>query len=155
MNPPNRGAERGAELSVAIRDLQDIPVSHEVLASAARYVLALAGKHLDSLSLVLVESERIERLNERFLSRSGPTDVIAFPAEENEEGHCAEVIVCVPVAAEQAQEQGHSLTRELALLTAHGVLHTVGYRDDTEAGRAEMAALQERAADLTLAEMDS
>jgi probable rRNA maturation factor len=72
--------------------------------------------------------------------------VISFPAEQSEEGRCGEVIICVEVAEEQAAERGHSLAHELAVLTAHGVLHTLGYRDDTASARAEMEALQEEAA---------
>jgi len=153
MNPLNSATERSAQPQVTIRDLQGTPVAYEVLSSAVGHALALARKPLDSLSLVLVEAGRIERLNEQFLGHSDSTDVLAFPAEENEEGRGGEVILCVPVALDQAREHGHSLARELALLAAHGVLHTLGYRDDTEAGRTEMAALQERAADLALAEI--
>ena len=139
------------ELRVELRNLQALPYSPEAIVAAARQALALSGRKLDCLSLALVDDERMARLNRQFLGREGPTDVIAFPAEESEEGRCGEAIVCVSVAREQAAERGHSLTRELAILTAHGVLHAVGYTDATEAEREVMSALQERAADLALA----
>lgn len=141
---------RERELQVELRNLQAMPLSSEPLVAAARQALALSGRTLDCLSLALVEDERMARLNRQFLGREGPTDVIAFPVEETEEGLCGEVIICVPVAQEQATERGHSLTRELAILTAHGVLHTVGYTDTTEEERETMSSLQERAVDLAL-----
>lgn len=140
-----------AVVRVEVRNLQTVTVPEQVLVAAAREALALAGETLDSLGVALVDAERMARLNREFLERSGPTDVIAFPAEQTEEGRSGEVIVCVSVAEEQAQEQGHSLLRELAVLVAHGTLHTVGHRDDTETGRQVMADLQERAATRALA----
>lgn len=133
-------------MRVEVRNLQGEAAPVEVVPEAAREALALAGQELEGLSVVLVDGERIARLNETHLGHVGPTDVISFPAEESEEGRWGEVIICVPVAQEQAVERGHSLARELAILTAHGTLHAVGYRDDTAEGRAEMEKLQEEAA---------
>ncbi|HEY3398284.1 MAG TPA: rRNA maturation RNase YbeY [Armatimonadota bacterium] len=144
-NPPARRP------LLEVRDLQTAPLPLPLLEETVRQALALSGQELDGLSLVLVDAARIARLNEAFLEHEGPTDVISFPAEDGEEGRSGEVIVCVPVAQEQAVEWGHSLSRELAILVAHGTLHAVGYTDDTDAGRAEMADLQTRAADLALA----
>ena len=138
-----------------LHNRQTHPVPPAAAPAGARWALRLVGGRLDRLSLVLVDSERITRLNVQFLGHEGPTDVLAFAAEATEEGLSAEVIICVPVAAEQAAEHGHSLARELALLAAHGALHTLGYRDDTPAGRQAMGALQERAADLAVAELES
>lgn len=134
-----------AALRVEVRNLQPVVLPEQPLRATARAALTLTEKRLDCLSVALVDAERMARLNRQFLGRSGATDVIAFPAEETEEGYCGEVIVCVPVAEEQAQEQGHSLLREVAVLVAHGTLHTVGYDDDTGTGRQVMAELQEQA----------
>lgn len=149
------GAERAGELRVEIRNLQAEPAPVVVIPAAARQALALAGQSLESLSVALVDTERIARLNVAHLGHEGPTDVISFPAEETEEGRGGEVIICLPVAREQAAERSHSLARELAILAAHGTLHTLGYRDDTEEGRAEMEKLQEEAAERALAAVGS
>lgn len=148
-------ADSGRRVRVEVRNLQSHPVCGQVISLAVRAALAVAGQSLDGVSVALVEAERIARLNRRYLHHEGPTDVISFPAEESEEGRWGEVILCVPVAEEQATERGHSLTRELAILTAHGTLHALGYRDDTAEGRAEMEALQEQAADVALAGLPS
>jgi len=142
-----------AEPRVELRNLQDLPFPEKVLPAAVRQAVALAQGTLDCLSLAVVDAERMARLNRAYLGREGPTDVIAFPAEETPQGRCGEVILCATVAAAQAQECGHSLARELAILAAHGALHTLGYRDDTSAGREQMRVLQERAADRALSEV--
>jgi probable rRNA maturation factor len=144
-----------SNLRVEISDLQTIALDPGILEAAARHAHRLGGRRLDCLSLVLVDEHRIVRLNERFLGRSYPTDVIAFPAEEAEEGWCGEVLVCVEVARQQAQERQHSLEREMAVLVAHGTLHAMDFRDDTPEGRAEMEHLQESAAAAALAEIAS
>jgi probable rRNA maturation factor len=133
-------------MRLSVRNLQDRAVPAEVISAAAGAALRLAGQELDGLSVALVDGERIARLNHAHLGHEGPTDVLSFPAEPGEEGRCGEVILCVEVAEEQARERGHSLAHELAILTAHGTLHTLGYRDDTPAARARMEALQEEAA---------
>ena len=133
-------------MRLEVRNLQGRPVPAGVISSAALAALRVAGQELDGLSVALVDGARIARLNQAHLGHEGPTDVISFPAEEGEEGRCGEVIICMEVAEEQARERGHSLAHELAILTAHGTLHTLGYRDDTEGSRAEMEALQEQAA---------
>ncbi len=153
----NHGNEEnfGQRVRVEVRDLQSRPVCEKVIPLAVQAALVVAGESLDGVSVALVEAERIARLNRTYLHHEGPTDVISFPAEESEEGRWAEIIICVPVAEEQATERGHSLTRELAVLAAHGTLHGLGYRDDTAQGQAEMEALQERAAGLALARLSS
>jgi probable rRNA maturation factor len=146
-------ANRGGGVRVEVRNLQGDPVPGEVIPLAVRAALALAGQSLDGLSVALVDAERMARLNRAHLHHEGPTDVISFPAEEGEEGRGGEIIICVPVAQEQAAERGHPLARELAVLAAHGTLHALGYADDTEAGRAEMEELQEEAAARAVGEL--
>jgi probable rRNA maturation factor len=53
-----------------------------------------------------------------------------------------DIIICTDVAQAQAAEYGHSLERELAFLTAHGLLHLIGYDHNTPQAEAEMIAMQ-------------
>ncbi len=126
-----------------IRDLQDtltdLPQLERVMHAAAEKTDAA----LDNLSVVLVDDARMAELNEQLLGRSGPTDVIAFEAEEDEEGRSGEIIISVETAVRQAEEYGHSLTQELCLLVVHGLLHVLGYEDEPETKRAEMERVQQ------------
>jgi probable rRNA maturation factor len=142
-------------LSIDITNLQTRPLDEGILRAAARHALEAGERSLDCLSLVYVDEDRIIRLNQRFLGRSYPTDVIAFPAEATAEGKLGEAIICVDVAAQQAGERNHSLEYELGVLTAHGTLHAMDYRDDTPAGRAEMERIQTAAAEAAMASASS
>jgi probable rRNA maturation factor len=89
--------------------------------------------------------------NERFLDRTGPTDVLAFPVEELLPGvvpdhdpqgpplMLGDVVVAPAYVRRQAQEYGVSYEDEMALMVIHGILHLLGYDhiDEDEAERME------------------
>ncbi len=74
--------------------------------------------------------------NRRYLRHDRPTDVIAF---EMKEGNVlGDVMVSVDTAKRQAKEQGHDLLTELKILSLHGLLHLLGYRDKKKKDREAM-----------------
>ena len=131
-------------------------------AELARHVLASRGvKGETEVSLLFVDEDSIAALNEQFLGKSGPTDVLSFPIEDEAgptgrspdfggsgPGTAAEqgvltllgdVVICPVVAARNAAEHEDSLEDEVALLVVHGLLHLLGmdHEDDAEAERME------------------
>jgi probable rRNA maturation factor len=103
------------------------------------------------VSIALVSDREIESLNERYLHRSGPTDVISFPLVSRDEAGAAgaggrrrpeplgDIVISVDTAAVQARENGHPLATEMELLAAHGLLHLLGFDHDSREGTREMA----------------
>lgn len=108
------------------------------------------------VSAVLVDDDRMRELNERYLGRDEPTDVIAFPQLSPEElstlsgtacprpEPLGDIAICVPVARAQALERGIEETREIDLLAVHGLLHLLGYEDNTPGGAKAMSEMQAR-----------
>jgi probable rRNA maturation factor len=92
-----------------------------------------------------MDDPSIAVLNERFLERAGPTDVLAFSL-----GDAVDVVGDVYVGFEQASRQaaelGISLAEELVRLTIHGTLHVLGHDHPEDAGRdaSAMFVLQEQ-----------
>src|SRR5580658_8971823 len=101
------------------------------------------------VSLLFVDEASMAELNERFLGEQGPTDVLAFPIEDEpeppgrspDEGGTGpggpvdemevplllgDVVVCPAVAARNAAERGVGLDAEVELLVVHGLLHLLG-----------------------------
>ena len=81
------------------------------------------------MNVILLDPEEISALNERYLSKSGPTDVLAFPIDDPD-GETddsiylmGDVCICPEVAARQAKEKGLNFEDEIALLLTHGILH--------------------------------
>lgn len=107
-----------------------------------------------SLSLTLVNKERIQEINREYRQKDIPTDVLSFPLFENRaewgkedwEDSIAlgDIIVSLPVAMDQAIEYGHSLLREILFLVVHGFLHLLGYDHETKEEEEEMFSLQEK-----------
>jgi probable rRNA maturation factor len=107
------------------------------------------------LTLRLTRDLDIQALNRQFRHQDRPTDVLAFaalevdlpmgslpPAALAEPLYLGDVVISVEQAQRQAQERGHSLTYELAWLTAHGFLHLLGWDHPDEASLATMLAQQ-------------
>ncbi|MEM9566906.1 MAG: rRNA maturation RNase YbeY [Cyanobacteria bacterium P01_E01_bin.34] len=92
------------------------------------------------LSVILTNDERMQTLNHRYRDRNTPTDVLAFAAQEASiPGHSEEtplvlgdIVISVPTAQRQAEEQQHSLSEELAWLASHGLLHLLGWDHPNE-----------------------
>ena len=119
------------------------------LQSVAEQVLVAqdAGSRVE-LGLVITSQERVQQLNQSYLGRDEPTDVLAFsmlpeplttgeseassPFAQPPDGvlHLGEVIISYPQAVIQAEEHRHSVKREIAILIIHGVLHLLGYEHD-------------------------
>jgi len=97
------------------------------------------------ISIVLTNDEQIQKLNREYGGIDRPTDVLAFSQLEGEPMRAevgpvalGDIVISVETAKRQAAERGHSTADELDLLAVHGVLHLLGYDDQTEAGAAEM-----------------
>jgi len=94
------------------------------------------------VSITLTDDEGIRRLNRTYLGKDAPTDVLAFPMDEEAEGESVrllgDVVVSVETAARQAEERGKALEDEIDLLVAHGLLHLLGYDDKTPQGLEQM-----------------
>lgn len=76
------------------------------------------------LSFTMVDPSEIKRLNRDFRNIDRVTDVLSFPIDDQMLG---DIVVCKKRLAKQAKAYGNSYLRELSYLTAHSVLHLLGY----------------------------
>jgi len=147
----------------AADEQSDHPVAVDRWAALARSVLEAEGVVSDTeVSLLFVDEAAIAALNERFLDKAGPTDVLSFPIEDEvdrggrspDEGGTGpasieadtdhhlllgDVVICPAVAARNAVDHGVIFDDEIALLVVHGILHLLGmdHVADEEAERME------------------
>ena len=94
------------------------------------------------LSIVFVPEAEMQALSKRFKNVDVPTDVLAFPALYELTGVLGDIIICPCVAIKQAEELGHTYEREIAFLTAHGLLHLLGFSHDNPEGEEVMKKAQ-------------
>lgn len=112
-------------------------VIHKVL-SVASHKLTLSDY---SINIILVNNEIIQNLNQSYRGKNAPTDVLTFP--DGTLHNLGDIFISIDKVHMQSKEYGHSFERELAFLTIHGLLHTLGYDHHTEDEEKEMFDLQE------------
>jgi probable rRNA maturation factor len=139
-------------------------------AELARRVLTARGvKGETEVSLLFVDEDSIAHLNEQFLVKKGPTDVLSFPIEDEpgptgrspdfggtgpgtmaEQGTLTllgDVVICPSVAAVNATEHEVTLEDEVALLVVHGLLHLLGMDHEKDAEAERMEAIEQQLLD--------
>ena len=138
-------------MSIEISNESGFPIDESKVLAVARHSLDEMGVNpMAELSLLLVDVEYMAELNHRWMGKTGPTDVLAFPIDdpvvagrwpdsgsagpdrdEPEPGDLplllGDVVVCPKVAERQAPEHAGSYEDEMALLVVHGVLHVLGH----------------------------
>jgi probable rRNA maturation factor len=100
----------------------------------ARFAVGLKG-HVDVL---LTTDAALRRLNNDFLGKNKPTDVLSFPAPPAFAAqHAGDLAISLETAARQAASYDHPLAAEIKILLLHGLLHLAGFDHETDDG--EMA----------------
>jgi probable rRNA maturation factor len=137
---------------IFLADEQTEQVGLSDLHSLAELVVREEGYSNDvEVTLIFVSESEMAAYNERFLDRTGPTDVLAFPVEELTAGVVADndpqgpplvlgdVIVAPSYVRRQAEGYEATFEDEMALMVTHGILHLLGYDhvDDEAAERME------------------
>ncbi|MFT4187900.1 MAG: rRNA maturation RNase YbeY [Aeromicrobium sp.] len=138
-------------MSVEVLDESGAGVDVVRLTRLSRFVLRRMRLHPSTeLTVRLVEPDTIAMLNEQWMGKKGPTDVLSFPMDELtpgdqvEEGYLGDIALCPQVAAQQAPAAGHETIDEIDLLLAHGILHLLGYDHAEPEEHREMFGLQGR-----------
>ncbi len=118
-----------------------------MITRVARTVLKDLNHPDKEISILLVDDRQIRELNDKYLKRNRPTNVISFPMAQGEFSEITpqllgDVVISVETAIKEAQELGLSLEEEIAFLLIHGILHLMGY-DHTRGDRQQMETVQE------------
>lgn len=126
----------------------DIDFNETIIYQAALATLKTHGAKACEVSILLTDDPEIQSLNHQYRHIDAPTDVLAFAMSEGVDGDLnpdllGDLVISIPTAKRQASCQNHSLETELALLTAHGVLHLLGYDHQTLEETAIMFEKQE------------
>ena len=120
---------------------------HPILSMAVQYASEMTGLptsaqfkrwarntiRVDSeITLRIVDEPEARELNQAYREKDYAPNVLTFPLAE-EPFIIADIVICAPVVAKEAIEQGKSLEAHFAHLTIHGVLHAHGYDHEVPA----------------------
>jgi probable rRNA maturation factor len=141
------------EINILVDETLETELDMSWLEAIARRVLEAENVGAQTeMGLVVSSDERVQGLNRDYRGRDEPTDVLAFSAREEAAGlppfipppdgvlHLGEVIISYPQALIQAEEHGHPLQKELAILLIHGLLHLLGYDHEKSDAKRKMQA---------------
>ena len=141
-------------MSIDVNNESGVAADEAEISALARHVLDAMRVHAQAeLSVVLVDEAAMEQLHRQWMDEPGPTDVLSFPMDElrpgsadrdAEPGLLGDVVLCPQVARRQAAAAGHSTEEELLLLTAHGILHLLGFDHAEPDEEKEMFDLQRK-----------
>jgi probable rRNA maturation factor len=111
------------------------------------------------VNILLTDNETIRQINKQHRDIDKSTDVLSFPMADIKNGEIlsdqgdvdfdegllllGDIIISMETALKQSEDYGHSLERELAFLTAHGVFHLLGYDHTEKDTEADMISRQE------------
>ena len=130
------------EINITVNRNIKPAVSKNWLENVTRQVLeAECVEQPVEMGLVITDGKTVQKLNRIYRSRDEATDVLSFQVASDADQksdepfvnapdgvrHLGEVIISYPQALKQAQQQGQSVVRELALLIVHGMLHLLNY----------------------------
>lgn len=130
-----------------------------VLACLKQEVIRVACE----INILLTDDESIRQINSQFRNIDAPTDVLSFPMADITKGRIndvgndsdpneglliiGDIVISAETAKKQSEQYGHTLERELAFLTAHGMYHLLGYDHEDEQDEKEMMEKQETVLD--------
>lgn len=139
-------------MSIEVNNESTYDIDEAALQRLATYCLDAMRVHPDAdIALVLVDEAAMEQLHVQWMGEPGPTDVLSFPMDELRPGNddiitppgvLGDVVLCPQVAEVQAEGAGHSTMDELLYLTAHGILHLLGFDHAEPEEEKEMFSLQ-------------
>lgn len=139
-------------MSTEINNESVIAVDELALQRLASFALEHLHVHPDAeLAIMLVDEGAMEQLHLQWLDEPGPTDVLSFPMDELRPGSedsltpaglLGDIVLCPQVAIAQAETAGHSPLQEMLMLTAHGILHLLGFDHAEPDEEKEMFGIQ-------------
>jgi len=136
--------DAGEHPAILISNRQAARLDELGLTSLARETLRGEDMVRCELSVSFVEEGEMQDLHARYTGEDGPTDVLSFPQDEQDEDGVrvlGDVVIAPAVAARNNPEHAQD---ELRLLLVHGILHLLGYDHEVDRERARMWARQER-----------
>ncbi len=133
-------------MKVDIRDLQDkVRLSKSKILRCARVALKFMSEDSAELSLLFVDDFYIKRLNRKYRKVNSRTDVLAFAMREGQglpkdSPILGDVVISAETAKREAKKRNIVFQGELDLYVVHGVLHLLGYDDESPRERKKMKA---------------
>ena len=136
------------DLQLAV-DAPGLPAEAEFVQWCQTALEAAGCERAVEITVRLVDAGESRSLNHEYRDKDKPTNVLSFPSDlpdflldQMEVVPLGDLVICVPVMAAEAVEQGKPERDHWAHLTLHGTLHLLGYDHIEDADAEDMEALE-------------
>lgn len=127
----------------AIHVQRAVPAAGIPTATSLRnWAEAARGRKRGEITVRIVGADESQALNRDYRSKDKPTNVLSFPM--GEPGYLGDIVICAPVVAAEAVEQGKAARAHWAHMVVHGVLHLLGHDHIDDGEAATMEALERK-----------
>ena len=106
----------------------------ETIEELMKYALKEENIEKAEFNIIIIDNERIRKINKEYRNIDRETDVISFALEDSEQYYIegmpreiGDIFISIDHAKMQAEEYGHSFYREMCFLFTHGLLHLLGF----------------------------
>ena len=138
------------EIEVDETAWKQLPDPETLLRRAAQATETVLGKDLSDtvLTISLVTDDAVAELNQHWRNKTGPTNVLSFPAARDmplppgEPRPLGDIMLAAGVVKREAEQQSKSLEHHLVHLAVHGILHIMDYDHINESEANEMESLE-------------
>lgn len=101
-------------------------------------------KTIQELTYILCDDEYLLEMNNTYLSHDYYTDIITFPYSTDDVFLAGDMFISWDRIQENAEELGIQVVEELRRVMVHGLLHLIGYKDQTEEEENMMRSLEDK-----------
>jgi len=150
---------------IILQNENNYEINEKMLKKASKILMKILGQNDKKLYAIVnfVDEENIKEMNKEYRKKDKITDVISFRMLENQLNQkvnkknypfdydaelkkvfIGEIYICYKRALMQSEEYQHSVERELAFLTTHGLLHLMGFDHEKEFEKEIMNDLEEK-----------
>ena len=145
--PPQPSAVPALQVEVVVADRRPWAPSAKRLALWAAAAAGARGRHAE-IAVRIVGKREARRLNAHWRGKDYPTNVLSFPVEGLpavvRPRPLGDLVICAPIVAAEALEQGKTQSAHWAHMVVHGVLHLLGYDHEQDAEAVHMERLERR-----------
>jgi len=141
-------------MPLCVRYLSRKSISEKYLKNIADRCLNSMRRKNAEIDLVFIGKKRMRDLNRIYRKKDRVTDVLSFGNECDKKTrfvspklanqNLGEIFICMERAKAQAEEKGHSLKKEVAILLIHGILHLLGFDHEKDADFKVMQELEKK-----------
>tara|TARA_B100000674_G_scaffold146238_1_gene115603 strand:+ start:2664 stop:3098 length:435 start_codon:yes stop_codon:yes gene_type:complete len=119
------------------------PIIENNLKSLCREVLISEGFEKYSLSIIFVDDEKLKKMKKKYFNQDLYTDVIAFNLSDDKSKLDGEIYISFDAIKINSELYKTNINNELQRIVVHGILHLMGYEDNTKDKKEEMTKTED------------